>query len=85
MSMLTDGVSMRLEGRVLLFGTVVLLRHGEYYTVYANLGSCSVSTGQKLKQGQTLGTVASGGDLAPTIHFEVWKQRTRLNPSEWLR
>lgn len=67
------------------FGTVVLLRHGEYYTVYANLGSCSVSTGQKLKQGQTLGTVASGGDLAPTIHFEVWKQRTRLNPSEWLR
>lgn len=67
------------------FGTVVLLRHGEYYTVYANLGSCSVATGQKLRQGQTIGTVAGGGDLAPTIHFEVWKQRTRLNPSEWLR
>lgn len=67
------------------FGTVVLVRHGEYYTVYANLGSCNVSTGQKLRQGQQIGTVAGGGELAPTMHFEVWKQRTRLNPSEWLR
>lgn len=67
------------------FGTVVLLRHGDYYTVYANLGSCRVSTGQKIKQGQQLGTVASSNGLAPTLHFEVWKQRTRLNPSEWLQ
>lgn len=67
------------------FGTVVLVRHGEYYTVYANLDSCNVSPGQKLHQGQQLGIVVGDGELAPTMHFEVWKQRTHLNPSEWLR
>lgn len=65
------------------FGTVVLLSHGDYYTVYANLTSTSVSNGQHLRQGQAVGSVASSE--APTLHFEIWKQRTRLNPQEWIR
>lgn len=65
------------------FGNVVMLRHGDYYTVYANLAHISVKQGQKLRQGQTIGKVAS--IKSPTLHFEVWKQRRHLNPVEWLQ
>lgn len=69
------------------FENVVLLKHGEYYTVYANLSSVSVHSGQKVKQGTVIGIVAQdpGNASNGLFHFEVWKQRTRLNPSDWLR
>lgn len=69
------------------FSNVVLVKHGDYYTVYANLSSVAVHSGQKVKQGTVIGTVAPDPDNAShgLFHFEVWKQRTRLNPSEWIR
>lgn len=69
------------------FSNVVLIKHGEYYTVYANLSSVSVYSGQTVKQGTVIGTVAQDPDNAShgLFHFEVWKQRTRLNPSDWIR
>lgn len=69
------------------FSNVVLIKHGEYYTVYANLSSVSVYSGQQVKQGTVIGTVAHDPDNAShgLFHFEVWKQRTRLNPSDWIR
>ncbi len=67
------------------FGNVVLLKHGEYYTVYANLGSVSVRSGQHVNQGAIVGTVLKSDEGLSTLHFEVWCRRTRLNPSEWIR
>jgi septal ring factor EnvC (AmiA/AmiB activator) len=69
------------------FGTVVLINHGEYFTVYGHIASASVSKGQEVKQGQSLGTLFSDPDDGgrTTIHFEVWKGRTKLNPQEWIR
>jgi murein DD-endopeptidase MepM/ murein hydrolase activator NlpD len=69
------------------FSHVVLIRHDNYYTVYANLGSVSVSAGQTVKQGQSLGTVAKDSEdkNRSIFHFEIWKERTRMNPSDWIR
>ncbi len=69
------------------FGTVVMVNHGDYFTVYGNLASASVSKGDKVKQGQALGPVATDPDdsARSTIHFEVWKGRTKLNPSDWIQ
>lgn len=69
------------------FSNVVLVNHGEYFTVYGNIASPAVSKGQNVKQGQSLGKLATDPDdnNRTTIHFEVWKGRTKLNPAEWIR
>lgn len=69
------------------FSNVVLVKHGSYYTVYANLSSVNVRSGQKVRQGEVLGNVAqdSANNNRSIFHFEVWKERSRLNPSDWIR
>ncbi len=65
--------------------TVVMIRHGEYLTVYQNLSSARVKKGDKVTTKQTIGTVAQ----SPTsntyeLHFEIWKNDRYVNPNEWL-
>ena len=61
--------------------SVVMVRHGIYISVYANLGSVGVSKGQKVGTGQTLGTVGKCGIL----QFQLLKETAKLNPEERLR
>lgn len=65
----------------------ILVRHGNYMTVYANLESVSVSTGQRVKAGTILGRIngSTQSDMAGKLHFQVWHDRNKLNPSQWLR
>lgn len=69
------------------FNTIVMLRHGKYLTVYAGLSSASVRQGEKVKAGQTIGTIFSDpADGNRTIlHFEVRNERTKLNPTAWVK
>lgn len=63
----------------------VMIRHGEYFTIYSNLKSVSVSVGQKVSVKQSLGTVATDpADDTTEVHFELWKGGTPQNPSGWL-
>ena len=69
------------------YGTALILRHGNYLTVYANLSSVSVSSGSRVSTGQVLGSVGaspdgSGGRL---LHFQLWHERTKLNPLAWIK
>lgn len=67
------------------FHTVVIVNHGGYYTVYGNIGTASVKVGDQVKAGQRLGTVAPDeGNGGGSLHFEVWKNREKLNPADWL-
>ena len=69
------------------YNTVVIVNHGNYYTVYGNIGSPSVKVGDSVIAGQRLGQVANDED-DPThgsIHFEVWRNREKLNPLDWIR
>jgi septal ring factor EnvC (AmiA/AmiB activator) len=65
-------------------GSAVLIKHGEYISVYSNLKSTSVAKGQKVKTGQALGTAGENEDGVPEAHFEIWKEKTKLNPASWL-
>ena len=65
--------------------TVVMVRHGEYLTVYQNLASTSVKKGDKVSTKQTIGTVAkSASSNTYELHFEIWKNDHYVNPNEWL-
>lgn len=69
------------------FQNVVIVRHGEYLTVYAGIGTLKVRKGQNVEAGQPLGTIASDnsdGDRT-RLHFEVRHEKQKLNPADWLR
>jgi len=64
---------------------VLMIRHGEYLSVYQNLASVSVKKGDKVNTKQNIGTVAkSTTNNTYELHFEVWKNNTYLNPNQWL-
>lgn len=63
----------------------VIIRHGEYFTVYSNLQSVSVSKGQKVNMKQSIGVINTSSDENKTeLHFEVWQGRLICNPAEWI-
>ena len=64
---------------------VVIVRHGDYLTVYSNLQDVNVKKGDKVKTRQTLGTIAiSEGESRSRLHFELWQGTIVQNPSGWL-
>lgn len=65
-------------------GMVVIIRHGEYMTVYANLQSVSVKTGTKVSTKQTIGIVNTNEDGVSEFKFQIFKGTHHLNPSVWL-
>lgn len=69
------------------YNTIVMIRHGSYLTIYANLGSISVKKGDKLKKGQTIGKVYADPDdnSRSILHFEVRNERSKEDPETWLR
>lgn len=65
---------------------VVMVRHGTYFTLYANLDKVFVKTGDKVKTGQKLGLIHTGvNDNVTTLHFEVWNDKNNMNPETWLK
>ena len=63
----------------------VLIRHGEYLSVYQNLINVRVKTGDKVQTKQALGEAfTDSNENLASLHFEVWKERTILNPEEWI-
>lgn len=63
----------------------IIIRHGDYMTVYANLASLSVKKGQSVSTRATIGTVASDGAGHGEFSFQLWKGRESQNPRSWLR
>lgn len=65
------------------FNIMVIIKHGSYYSVYSKLSQVSVSKGQKIKRGQKLGEVTVGDNGNAELHFELWKDKIKLNPQQW--
>ena len=65
---------------------VVMVRHGTYFTLYANLDKVFVKSGDKVKTGDKLGLIHTGAtDNVTTLHFEVWNDKNNTNPEIWLK
>lgn len=66
--------------------TCVIVRHGEYYTFYANIYDLFVKQGDKVSTGQSLGRIFTDPDTGvSTMHFQLWQKTTKLNPAPWLQ
>lgn len=62
----------------------VVVRHGNYYTIYSNLDSVSVSQNQQIAAGTTVGTVGTDFDGSYTLDFQVWNGMSAVNPLDWI-
>ena len=68
------------------YNNCVILRHGDYYTFYANIINVYVKKGQRLKTGDALGKIYTDSDTGiASMHFQLWKQTTKLDPAPWLK
>lgn len=68
------------------YNNCVILRHGDYYTFYANIINVYVKQGQTVKTGQALGKIYTDSDTGiATMHFQLWKKTTKLDPAPWLK
>lgn len=69
------------------FNTIVMVRHGNYLTIYVNLSEIYVTNGDMVKAGQAIGKIFSDpdDDNRTILHFEVRKEREKLNPQEWVK
>lgn len=67
------------------YNNVVIIRHGDYISVYSNLKDVFIKKGQKINTKQNIGTIyTSSEDLKTELHFEIWKGKQLLNPTYWL-
>jgi len=87
-----DPVKAALKGTVLHvdnnrnLGNFIILKHGEYQTLYAHLSAVSVKKGQEVSQGQVIGKVGETGyTTGPHLHFEVFRNGNRVNPLDLLK
>lgn len=64
----------------------VLIRHGNYISVYCNLSSASIKSGDTVSTKQSIGQVFSdASDNGRTVlHFQLRKEKDKLNPEPWL-
>lgn len=62
---------------------VVIVRHGNYLTVYSNLVEIFIKKGDTVNVKQRIGKLASSGESS-TLNFQVWKDKDNLDPQLWL-
>ncbi len=88
-----DNASVRavFEGQVLSIqvikgaNKVVLIQHGDYISVYSNLATVSVKTGDKVATKQNIGTVAKSPTEGKTVlKFYIYQNKTKINPADWI-
>jgi septal ring factor EnvC (AmiA/AmiB activator) len=66
-------------------GSTVLINHGNYFTVYTGLKDIVVRRGQKVKTNQELGEIISNVDGISELRFRIYKDKTPLDPQNWLK
>jgi septal ring factor EnvC (AmiA/AmiB activator) len=63
----------------------VIIRHGDYFTVYTNLDEVFVKRGDKVKTKDLIGRIHTDKTSGKTmVHFELWKGRQIVDPAIWL-
>jgi len=64
----------------------VIIQHGNYYTVYSNLSETNLSKGDIVAAGSLVGKVSTNPiSGAAELHFELWREKERLNPASWIK
>lgn len=66
------------------YNNVIIIRHGEFLTVYSNLGQIFVKKGDKVTTKQKLGVIETDDTGRTKLHFELWKGKILQNPEAWI-
>ncbi len=68
------------------YNSSVIIRHGNYLTIYSNLSEVFVKAGDKVTTRQSIGRIYSDPEEnnRTVLHFQLWKETTKLNPEPWL-
>ncbi|MCK5465734.1 MAG: peptidoglycan DD-metalloendopeptidase family protein [Bacteroidales bacterium] len=81
---LFDGVVSKVVA-ILGANYTVIIRHGNFLTVYQNLINVRVKPGDEIGVKQILGTIFTEEDTNSTLlHIEIWKELNKQNPEDWL-
>jgi len=69
------------------YNNSIIIRHGNYLTLYSNLEQVYVKQGDTVKTGQALGKIYTDKDKGNStlLHFEIWKEQTKLDPLVWIK
>jgi len=63
----------------------VMIQHGDYFTIYQNLSSVSVSKGDKVSMKQPIGKIRTSGDTGKTVlKFLILQNTVYNNPQDWI-
>lgn len=65
-------------------GQSIIIRHGQYYSVYSKLGRVFVKQGQNVSRGQRIAQLKTH-DKLEKMSFQIWKGKQKLNPQKWLK
>ncbi|MDD3742571.1 MAG: M23 family metallopeptidase, partial [Lentimicrobiaceae bacterium] len=66
------------------YNNVVIVRHGEFLTVYSNLEQIFVKKGDKVSVKQKIGIISTDDNGRTLMHFELWKGKNLQNPENWI-
>ncbi len=68
------------------YNNSIIVRHGNYLTVYSNLSEVYVKAGDRVTTRQPIGRIFVDSEAGNTtiLHFQLWKEKTKLNPAPWL-
>lgn len=63
---------------------VVIINHGEYYTLYAKLKNLKVQKGDIISEKQVIANLVTNNDGITQLQFQIWKNNIKLNPENWI-
>ncbi len=67
------------------FQNMVIIRHGNFYSVYSQLANVYVEKGDEVTIGDSIGNLSlDGEEPISQLHFEIWKGKEQLDPQKWL-
>lgn len=65
-------------------GGTVIIKHGDFYTMYSRLKTITINSGQTVQSNTAIGTVYTNRDGIAEVHFQTWKGLEVMDPSAWL-
>jgi murein hydrolase activator len=66
-------------------GKVIMIQHGDYFSVYAKVDNIQVSPGEWVSEKQDIATVFVDAHNVSQLQFQVWKGSAKLNPALWIK
>ncbi|MGZ3932094.1 MAG: murein hydrolase activator EnvC family protein, partial [Bacteroidia bacterium] len=66
-------------------GKLIIIKHGEYLSVYTNIGDVMVKRGDKVSVKQVIGTIRyNEEENKSSMNLQIWKGQKTMDPSQWL-